>query len=222
MTMRSRLLVLASITALTAAAVTVATPASAAPSPEQRMLTEKDVPASFGTPKSREFVAKAEDKDIVACQDATGKVLVSTPAPSTQYSVTIETKNKKTYTEVNEKVYVFDTAKQATDAFNQLFNNLSKCTGTSTLKQTPAITDTLTSGSYPGGQYADLWVNDNSVARGGECKKPCRSVVQTVFVQAGTSIVQTWAYINGKGQLTGKQSNDLADLAEELGARWAS
>jgi hypothetical protein len=47
-------------------------------------------------------------------------------------------------------------------------------------------------------------------------------VVQTVFVQAGTSIIQTWGYINGRGQLTGKQSNQLADLAEELGARWAS
>lgn len=221
MTLRTRILALA-MTGLLAA--TASTPAFASDaSADTKMLTEKQVPKSFGKPTSRDFVAKAEDKTIVACDTADGKALVSVPAPGIQYSVTIATKYKKTYTEVNEKVYVFDTATQATDAFNQLFNNLSTCNGSSTLKQPPDITDTITSGSYPGGQYADFWVNTGSVATGGaECKKPCRSVVQSVYVQAGTSIIKTWAYINGKGQLTGKQSNDLADLAETLAGAWAS
>jgi len=221
MTRRTRILALA-MTGLLAA--TAASPAFASDATaDMNMLTEKQVPKSFGTPTSRDFVAKAEDKKIVACDTADGKVLVSTDAPGTHYSVNIPTKNKKTYTELNETVYVYKTAKQATDAFNQLFNNLSKCTGSSTLKQPPDITDTITSGSYPGGQYADFWVNTGSVATGGDqCKKPCRWVVQAVYVQAGTSIIKTWAYINGKGQLTGKQSNDLADLAETLAGAWAS
>lgn len=216
--MRTRLVAVACVTLVAAG---MAVPASADDAKvDKAMVAEKQVPKSFGTPTSREFVAKAEDKKIVACENAKGEVLVGTAAPGTQFSVTIEMKNKKTFTEVNEKVFVFDSAAKATDAFNQLFNNLGTCSGSTTLKQPPDITDTITSGSYPGGEYADFWVNVGSVGRGGECTKPCRTVTQSVFVQAGRSIIQTWAYINGKGQLTGKQRNDLADLAQELAAPW--
>lgn len=188
------------------------------------MLTEKDVPASFGTPKSRDFDAKTVDTTIGICSSADGTTRVSVPAPPTQYIVDIETANKKTYTEVMERVYQFATPKDATDAFNSLFTNLSKCDGTTTLTQSgPDLTQTVTTGSYPGGEYADFWVNVQGTWRGApECKKPCRTVVQALYVQAGNAIVETSAYINGKGQLTGQQRNQLADLAEVLGARWAS
>ena len=218
MTVLTRILCLACVPVL---AVGVAAPAFADDAAvDKAMVAKSQVPKSFGKPTNREFVAKAEDNAIVACESVTGEVLVSTAAPSTQFAVTIETKDKKTYTEVNEKVFVFKSAAQATDAFNELFNNLGTCSGSSTLKQPPDITDTITSGSYPGGEFADFWVNVGSVGRGGECSKPCRTVTRSVFVQAGRSIIQTWAYVNGKGQLTGKQKNDLADLAEGLATPW--
>lgn len=223
MTLRARIAI-ASAIALAAATTSLAAPAFASDaSADARMITVKDVPASFGKAKTRDFDAKLVGKVIGICDNASGTTLVSVPAPAKQYFVDIETATKN-YTDVMERVYAFPTPQAATDAFNTLFKDLSTCDGTSTLQQGgPDLTQTVTTGSYPGGEYADFWVNVKGTWTGGqECKKPCRTVVQAVYVQAGDAIVETVAYINGKGQLTGKQTNDLADLAEELGARWAS
>ena len=185
------------------------------------MMTEKDVPASFGTPKSRDFDAKPIDTSIGICGNASGKTLVSVPAPANQYLVDIETTFKKTYTEVMERVYKFDSADKAQSAFTQLFNKLSDCNGKSTLKQGgPDVTQRVTTGGYPGGEYADFWVNVSSTWRGGELKRPANTVVRAMYVQAGDAIVETVAYINGRPALNATQINDLADLAEEMGLRW--
>lgn len=222
MSLRGRLLALATVALLAASA---ATPALADhTNADQKMITKKDVPTSFGTETSRDFTDQVIDKTIGICDNASGETLVSTPAPIQQYVVDIETKNKKTYTSISERVYQFETPEQATASFNELVTNLATCNGTSTMEQgTPDLTQTVTTGSYPGGEYPDFWVNVQGTWTGGkECTKPCRTALQAVYVQAGKSIIETVAYINGKGRLTGKQSSDLADLAEVLADRWVT
>lgn len=217
-----RTVALASAAVLAAGA---ATPALAAhTNMDQKMIMEKDIPASFGTPTSRDFTDQVIGKVIGICSDASGQTLVSVPAPVKQYVVDIETKNKKTYTSISQRVYKFDTKQQATDAFDDLFNNLARCNGTTTMQQgTPDLTQTVTTGSYPGGELADFWVNVAGTWTGGqECKKPCRTTLQAVYVPADDTITETVAYVNGKGRLTPKQRNDLADLAMTLAERWSS
>lgn len=187
------------------------------------MMTEKDVPSSFGTPTSRDFDEKVIGKRIGICDNASGQTLASVPAPPKQYLVDIETTNKKTYTEVMERVYQFDSEAKAQDAFAQLSAQLGTCNGTTTLKQGgPNLRQTVTTGSYPGGQYQDFWINVAGTWTGGELKNPSRTVLQAVYVQAGNAIVETVAYINGRAALTTQQQTDLADLAEVLGGRWVS
>lgn len=189
---------------------------------ESKMMTQKDVPASFGTPTSFDFDTKIIGKVIGICDNASGQTLVSVPAPKKQFLVDIETKNKKTYTEVFERVYQFSTAKKAEEAFTSLFNQLSTCNGTTSMTQDgPGLEQTVTTGSYPGGEYADFWVNVAGTWSGDDLQKPTRTVVNAVYVQAGDAIVETVAYINGRAALTPKQRNQLADLAMDLGARWA-
>jgi hypothetical protein len=222
MTLRTCLLALASVALLAASA---ATPALADhTNADQIMITKKDVPTSVGTETSRDFTDQVIGKTIGICDNASGQTLVSVPAPTKQYVVGIETKNKKTYARISERVYQFETPEQATDSFNELLTSLATCNGTSTMEQgTPDLTQTVTTGSYPGGEYADFWVNVRGTWTGGkECAKPCRFALQAVYVQAGNSITETVAYINGKGRLTSKQSNDLADLAETLAGRWVT
>ncbi len=220
--MTRRMLTLALATAgLLAASVT---PALAAPNAaDARMMTEKDVPASFGTPKSRDFDAKTIGKTIGICDNASGVTLVSVPAPAKQYLVDIETTNKKTYTEVFERVYQFPSADAAQKAFTSLFDRMGSCDGTSRLKQPGAsLRQKVTTGSYPGGEYADFWVNVSGTWTGSDLKKPGLTIVRAMYVQAGDAIVETVAYINGRGALTDQQVTDLADLGETLGARWAT
>jgi hypothetical protein len=191
-------------------------------SAERRMMTKADVPSSFGTPTSSDFDAKIIGKRIGICDTASGETLVSVPAPAKQYVVDIETRNGKTYTEIMERVYQFPNAQRARDAFNTLFNDLQSCDGTTALtNQQPSLRQTVTTGSYPGGEYADFWINVSGTWSGGELKRPSRTVLQAVYVQAGNAIVETVAYINGRSQLTKKQRDDLADLAMQLGQRWA-
>jgi hypothetical protein len=190
-------------------------------SPERRMMTKADVPSSFGTPTSVDFDEKIIGKRIGICDNASGETLVSVPAPAKQYLVDIETKQAKTYTEVMERVYQFPSSQRARDAFNTLFNDLQSCNGTSKLtNQQPSVRQTVTTGSYPGGEYPDFWVNVVGTWTGGELKRPSRTVLQAVYVQAGNAIVETVAYVNGRSQLTKKQRDDLADLAMRLGQRW--
>lgn len=215
----------AALVALAAAALMGATaaPALAAGTAEARMMTEKDVPASFGTPTSRDFDEKIVGKRIGICDNASGQTLVSVAAPPKQYLVDIETKNKRTYTDVMERVYKFDSEKSAQDAYTQLSSQASSCDGTTTLKQGgPNLKQTVTTGSYPGGQYQDFWVNVTGTWTGGGLKKPTNTVVRAMYVQAGDAIVETVAYINGRGSLTATQQSDLADLAEVLAGRWVS
>lgn len=217
------------IRALTVAIATVglivatASPALAADSAEKRMMTEQDVPASFGTPKSMDFDAKALDKRIGICDNASGSTLASVPAPPKQYLVDIETTYKRTYTEVMERVYQFDSQQKAQDAFAKLSAQTSNCDGTTTMKQLgPNLKQTVTTGSYPGGEYQDFWVNVSGTWTGGGLKKPSRDVVRAIYVQAGDAIVETVAYINGRAALNSTQGTDLADLAETLAGRWAT
>ena len=219
--MRTRALVVALATAGLMAAT--ATPALAAESADQRMMTEQDVPAAFGTPTSRDFDAKALDKRIGICDNASGSTLASVPAPPKQYLVDIETTYKRTYTEVMERVYEFDSEQKAQDAFAKLSAQTSNCEGTTTMKQGgPNLKQTVTTGSYPGGQYQDFWVNVSATWTGGGLKRPSRDIVRAMYVQAGDAIVETVAYINGRGALNATQQSDLADLAEVLAGRWAT
>lgn len=215
----------AALVTLAAAALMGATaaPALAAGTAEARMMTEKDVPASFGTPTSRDFDEKIVGKRIGICDNASGQTLVSVAAPPKQYLVDIETKNKRTYTDVMERVYKFDSEKSAQDAYTQLSGQTSTCNGTTTLKQGgPNLRQTVTTGSYPGGEYQDFWVNVSGTWTGGGLKKPTTTVVRAMYVQAGDAIIETVAYINGRGSLTATQQSDLADLAEVLAGRWVS
>lgn len=191
-------------------------------SSESRMMTQKDVPASLGTPTSFDFDTKIIGKTIGICDNASGQTLVSVPAPKKQYLVDIETKNKKTYTEVFERVYQFPDAKKAEAAFTNLFNQRDTCNGTTSMTQDgPSLQQTVTTGSYPGGEYADFWVNVSGTWSGDDLQKPTRTVVNAVYVQAGNAIIETGVYINGRSSLTAPQRNQVADLAMELGARWA-
>ncbi len=209
--------------AATALLGVTATPALAADTAEARMMTEKDVPASFGTPTSRDFDEKIIGKRIGICDNASGQTLVSVTAPPKQYLVDIETKNKRTYTDVMERVYRFESAQAAQDAYAQLSGQASTCNGTTTLKQGgPNLKQTVTTGSYPGGQYQDFWVDVAGTWTGGGLKKPSTTVVRAIYVQAGDAIIETVAYINGRGSLTATQQSDLADLAEVLAGRWVS
>lgn len=202
---------------------TAVNPVAANPAADRAMLTERDVPASFGKPQSRDFDAKIIGKTIGICGTAQGQTLVSVPAPATQYIVDIETKNKKTYTEVMERVYQFDSADKAKAAFDQLNSQLSNCNGTSsTTNQSPSITQTNTTGSYDSIGVDNFWINNSATWRGGDLKKPSRTVLQGIYTVADTAIVETVVYINGRSKITAKQSRDLASLAVELTDRWSS
>ena len=219
--MRTRALIVALAT--TGLMAATASPALAADSAEKRMMTEADVPASFGTPRSMDFDAKSLDKQIGICDNASGSTLASVPAPPRQYLVDIETTYKRTYTDVMERVYQFESEQKAQDAYARLSAQASNCNGTTTMKQGgPNLKQTVTTGSYPGGEYQDFWVNVSGTWTGGGLKKPSRDVVRAMYVQAGDAIVETVAYINGRGALTGTQVTDLADLAEVLAGRWAT
>lgn len=197
--------------------------AAASPAAEKAMLKQKDVPASFGTPTSYDFDAKISDKTIGICDSAEGQTLVSVPAPPTQYIVDVETKNKKTYTSVMERVYQFDSADKAKAAFDQLKGQLATCDGTTSLTtQEPSLTQTNTTGSFADAALDNFWVNVAGTWRGGELKKPSRTALLAIYVQSGNAIVETVAYINGRAKLTNTQINDLGTLAIELGQRWAS
>ena len=189
---------------------------------ERRMMTQKDVPASFGKPTSFDFDAKVIDKKIGICDNAQGQTLVSVPAPPRQYLVDIETKNKKTYTEVFERVWQFSSPQRAQTAFTQLSSNLATCNGTTTMEQDgPGLSQTVTTGSEPGGANQSFWINVAGTWSGGDLPSPSRTVVYAVYVQAGNAIVETVAYINGRAQLTPKQRGDLSRLAQRNGTRWA-
>lgn len=191
-------------------------------SAESRMMTKSDVPSSFGTPTSFDFDAKIIGNRIGICGNASGETLVSVPAPPKQYLVDIETRYQNTYTEVMERVYQFANASRAQTAFNKLFNDLATCNGTTTMRQPgSSLRQTVTTGSYPGGEYADFWVNVAGTWTGRDLSQPTRTVLQAVYVQAGNAIVETVAYINGRAKVTNKQSDDLADLAMQLAQRWA-
>lgn len=197
--------------------------AAASPAAEKAMLKQKDVPASFGTPRSYDFDAKISDKTIGICDGADGQTLVSVPAPPTQYVVDVETKNKKTYTSVMERVYQFDSADKAKASFDQLKGQLATCEGTSRLtNQQPSLTQTNTTGAFADAALDNFWINVAGTWRGGELKKPSRTALLAIYVQSGNAIVETVAYINGRGQLTGRQVDDLGALAIELGQRWVS
>jgi hypothetical protein len=189
---------------------------------ERRMMTQKDVPASFGKPTSFDFDAKVIGKKIGICDNAQGQTLVSVPAPPRQFLVDIETKNKKTYTEVMERVWQFSSPQQAQSAYTQLSSNLATCNGTTTMEQDgPGLSQTVTTGSEPGGANQSFWINVSGTWSGGDLPAPTRTALYAVYVQAGNAIVETIAYINGRAQLTAKQRGDLARLAQRNGTRWA-
>jgi len=189
-------------------------PVLASPAAEKAMLTEKDVPSSFGKPTSKDFDAKIIGKAIGICGNAQGQTLVSVPAPPTQYLVDVETKNKKTFTEVMERVYQFDSADKAKAAFDQLNGQLSTCNGTTSMtSQTPSITQTNTTGTYNQIDGENFWINNSATWRGGELKKPSRTVLRGIYTLADTAIVETVVYINGRSRLTAKQGRDLVALA---------
>jgi hypothetical protein len=218
--MRKHLFAIAGIAALLAAGSASPIAANNA-AVDRAMLTMKEVPASFGKATSRDFDAKIIGKTIGICDNAAGRTLVSVPAPPTQYLVDIETKNKKTYTEIFERVYQFGTEAKAQAAFTELSSKLTECNGTTSLtNQQPSLKQTVTTGTYPGGEFQDFWVNVSGTWSGGELKKPSRTVVNAVYTQAGNAIIETVAYINGRGKLTAKQRTDLADLAENLSNRF--
>ena len=196
-------------------------PASANPAAEQAMLTQKDVPSSFGSPKSFDFDAKIIGKTIGICDTAEGQTLVSVPAPATQYLVDIETKNKKTYTEIFERVYKFDSAAGAQSAFTQLKGQLATCNGTTSLtSQTPALSQTTTTGTYP--QLDNVfWVNNSGTWTGGELKKPSRTVIRANYALVDDAIVEVAAYINGRGKLTAAQTRGLNAMSQAAFCRWA-
>lgn len=196
-------------------------PAHANPAAEKAMLTERDVPVSFGKPQSKDFDAKISAKTIGICGTAEGQTLVSVPAPPTQYIVDIETKNKKTYTEVMERVYQFDSPEKAKAAFDQLSRQLSTCNGTTSMtSQLPSLTQTNTTGTYADIDADNFWINNSATWRGGELKKPSRTVLQGIYTLAETAIVETVVYINGRSKLTAKQSKDLATLATAMTNRF--
>jgi hypothetical protein len=196
-------------------------PAHANPAAEKAMLTESDVPRSFGKPQSKDFDAKIVGKAIGICGTAQGETLVRVPAPPTQYIVDIETKNKKTYTEVMERVYQFGSADKATAAFDQLKSQLSTCNGTTSItSQTPSVTQTNTTGTYTEIDAENFWINNSATWRGGELKKPSRTVLQGIYTLADTAIVETVVYINGRSKLTSMQEKDLANLANTMTNRF--
>lgn len=221
MTSRSRFMTATLVLATVGLVAGAISPAMANPAAEQKMLTERDVPASFGKPQSRDFDAKIVGKTIGICGTAQGQTLVSVPAPPTQFLVDVETKNKKTYTEVMARVYQFDSADKAKGAFDQLKSQLSTCDGTTSMtSQTPSITQTNATGTYD--QTGDnFWVSSSGTWSGGELKKPSRTALLAIYVLSGDAIVETVAYTNGRAKLTTKQTNDLIALAQELGDRWS-
>jgi hypothetical protein len=219
---RKRVSLLSAVALTTAASVLVGSPAAANPAAEKRMLKQKDVPASFGTPTSYDFDAKIIDKTIGICDDANGQTLASVPAPPTQYVVDIETKNKKTYTEVFERVYRFGSADQAKAAFDQLNSQLATCDGSSSMtSSTPSLAQTNTTGSYNDAVTDNFWINNAGTWSGGELKKPSRTVLQAIYMQAGDAIIETGAYINGRSRLTPRQSADLLTTANFLTCQFA-
>lgn len=197
-------------------------PAVANPAAEKAMIKEKDVPTAFGSPTSYDFDTKIIGKTIGICDNAEGQTLVSVPAPPTQYLVDIETQYKKTYTEIFERVYRFDTTAQAESAFAQLKAQLATCNGTSSMtSQTPSLTQTTTTGTYP--QFGDdvFWVNNTGTWSGGELKKPSRTVIRANYAQVDDAIIEVAAYINGRGKLTAAQARGLNSLSREAFCTWS-
>jgi hypothetical protein len=205
-------------------AVLVAPAASAVTDSEAKanMLNETEVPAIFGKAKDYDFNSKVIGKSIGICGTPEGKTLVSVPAPSSQFVVDIETRNKKTYTDVMERVYQFPTAAAAQASFQTLATGLSTCNGVRTAANGPtgSIKDITSTGSPAGGEYEVFFVQVNARFNDTDKRYRDRTSVLGVYTQAGDAIIETFAYVNPATRISVKQRNALLDLGQQLSAKW--
>lgn len=202
-----------------------ALPAHAVP-PKARVLSAADVPASIGQPKTVNFSKQVKDyaKTITLCTDAKGSPLASIPAPTPQYFVQSQMKpNKKTFTNVFERVYVYPTAEAATAAYTQLSQEVAKCTGTlpGPADEDPTVTDTYANGSSPGGQFQNFWVQDSTIFTSKNPLHAAKTVSFAVYSQAGDAVIHTEVYLDGRPRVTAAQKVDLQQLAMTLSSKWA-
>jgi hypothetical protein len=222
---RARSVTLGCTSLILVASVFYALPAQAAPA-KARVLSIADVPPSLGQPYSSEFSKKPLDYVIntTLCTDSKGGLLVSMPASKPQFSSKIVMKpQKKIFTSVNERVFVYPSVDAASAAYTQLATEVVKCAGTiaGPADEDPKVTDTYANGSSPGGAYQNFWVQDSTVFDSKRALQDGKTVTYTVYSQAGNSIVQTELYVDGRTRVQLAQKNDLQELAMTLSAKWA-
>ncbi len=203
----------------------VAPIALAASSPASRMLSKADVPAIFGTPKSYEFTNKIDklNKIIVPCASADNKALYSQPASKVQNWADIETKNGATYTDVNEKVYQYNSAANAAAAFASLSKGVAACVGTTTnVANGSRYQDTYQNGNFPGTAFQNVWVEDDSFDGViGDKTRQAHTSTFSVYSLSGNAIVDTFVYINGQDKFPPAEISAMQDLSMKLSAKWA-
>ncbi len=217
-------------TALIAASVAfvgtavMAPSAMAASSPASRMLTKADVPAIFGTPKNYEFTNKIDkfNKVISPCTTAANKALYSQPASKVQYWADSETKSGKAYTDVNERVYQYPTEADATAAFTALSQGVTACTGTtSAVIDGSKIRNTYTNGTFAGGAYKSVWVQQQSFnAVVGDKTRQANTATLTAYSTSGNAVIATWVYINPQTYFPPAETAAVQKLAMDLSAKW--
>ena len=194
--------------------------------PKARVLTSADITASLGRPFSSEFSKKPIDdvKNVTLCTDNKGGPLVFVPAPKRQYSSKIVMKpQRKVFSSVNERVFVYPSVDAASAAYAQLSSEVSKCTGVvaGPAHEDPKVTDTFANGSSPGGAYQNFWVQDSTVFDSTRPLENDKTVTYAVFSQAGNAVIHTELYVDGRTEVTLAQKNDLQQLSMTLSARWA-
>lgn len=218
---RVRLPAFALATAMVTSVVAVTAPAGASSSAENdRMLAKDEVPASFGTVRSRDFDDRTLGTAIGICGNARGRTLVSVPAPAQQFVVEIEAVSTSAESEVFQRVYQFPSASDAAAAFASLSDRLGQCNGTTTGRLAGVtVTQTVTTDCQRPDQ--GFCINNRVSWSGDDIPLGLRQqVVQAVYVSAGDAIVETGVHTWGRRQLTGSQSRALARLAESLSQRW--
>jgi hypothetical protein len=210
---------------LVASAVS-ALPAAAAP-PKTRVLSSADVPASFGQVQGFTFSKKPKDyaTTITLCTDSKGDPMAAIPAPTPQYFAQsqIKPQRKKVFTNVSERVYAYPSADAAAAAYLQLSQEVVKCTGTvqGPAGEDPKVTDTYANGSSPGGQFQNFWVQDSTVFASRNPLNAGKTVMFSVYSQAGDAVIHTEVYIDGRLRVPAAQRTDLQLLAMTLSSKWA-
>lgn len=209
-----------------AASAMFALPANAVP-PKARVLATADIPASFGQAQGFEFSKKPKDftKTITLCTDSKGDPLASIAASTPQYFAQsqMKPKQKNVFTNVFERVYVYPSAQEATAAYAQLAQEVTKCAGTvaGPADEDPSVVDTYANGSSPGGQYQNFWVQDSTTFTSRDPLLAGKTVTFTVYSQAGDAVIQTEVYVDGRARVTAAQKNDLQQLSMTLSSKWA-